>query len=678
MHLRSSALIGILIFSFSAIAAKSKTSTPLNPDPTLIDKKTDPCENFFQHACGEWIRKTKIPSDKPGWSRSFSVINEQNEKLLKTSLEKYSKTSEKDPQNPYSQQLGDFFGSCMNEKLLEKESVPYLKKELKKIDELKPEDLPEWVANAHLRGVGSLFSFGASQDMKHPEQMIAEFSQGGLSLPTRDYYFDQSERGKEILTKFRAFVSKAFQKLGDTKAKADQMADAVVKTETALAKFALPPQEMRDPQKLYHMMSVDSLQKLTPSFQWNEYFKTMAVEKSGQVNVAVPDYFKGLGGVLKELSLDELKSYFKLQLIRSASRGMPEAYYLIVFDFFGKTLSGIEKPSPRWKRCVQETDGELGFALGRTFVNLTFAGSSKSKAVEMIEQVEKAVGGMIDGLTWMDDKTKRGAKEKLATLVNQVGYPDKWRSYDDVKINKRTFLANRMNMKAFNSRYELAKIGKPVDRTEWYMTPSDVNAYYDPQQNKMVFPAGILQPIFFHADYPTASNYAAMGMVMGHEISHGYDDSGRQFDKTGAMADWWTKKSAERFQAQAQCLSDQYDTFPVAGGGHVIGKLTLGEDIGDQAGLKASFLAWKSTLPKEVLENAKVLEREERQFFLAFAQAWCDKDNDAFEQMMAKTDPHPPSRYRVNAPLMNFPEFASAYQCKAGTKMVPAKRCVVW
>jgi putative endopeptidase len=670
-------LVSIRHTSLAATAKSAAQAVTPNPDHSLLDEKTDPCDDYYQYACGGWLAKTEIPADRPTWDRSFSAIDEKNQFFLRDVLQDFSK-GKLDKENPYSRQLGDYYASCMDESRLEKESVKTLKAELKKIDGLKKEDLPEVLAWNHLRGQRVFFAFGNSQDYKNPQEMIAEFHQGGMALPTKDYYFDDTEKMKAIRAAYLEHIEKMLVLGGVARKQAKLDAEAVLKIETKLATAALKPAELRDPTKLYHRMDQAALKELAPTLDWTRFFKAMGVEGTSPINVTIPDFMKTMSTVLQDASVADLKAYLKIRLIESASAALPERFVKQNFEFASKQFYGLKELPPRWKRCVSAVNGAMGFALSRSYVKMKFAGESKDIARKMIIDVEKQMGRIVDDVPWMDQATRTEAHAKLDKLVNHVGYPNKWRSYDGLKVVRKSYLANRFASNEFTMRYNLDKIGKPVDPNDWLMVPSMVNAYYDPQLDKMVFPAGILQPPFFHKDYANASNYGGIGMVMGHEISHGFDDEGRQYDSTGAMRDWWTEKASSEFNKRAQCLVGQYNEFKTPAGDAINGQLTLGENIGDQGGIKTSFYAWQATLSQADRENAETLSAEEKKFFLSFAQSWCGKQTDQFLQTMVKSNPHAPGRFRVIGALMNFPEFAKTYQCKEGAKMAPKNRCVVW
>lgn len=477
------ALFSFLILISTSFVTHSEISgeIPKNPDDSLLDTKTDPCENFYQYSCGGWLVKTEIPADKPNWERGFTDIAERNKNVLKQILESFA-SGKRDTQNPYSKQLGDFYASCVNEDNLEKGSSKTLQLGLSRIDSITKNSLPSWLAWAHLRGVNPFFSFVPNQDLKKPENVIAEIGQAGMGLPAKDYYFDESEQGKAVRQKYVGYISNLLSFSGLSKTDSEKNAAKILELETKLAKKALAPVDFRRPENLYHVLDLTTLKKTAPAFDWDKYLKALTSNKIASVNVQAPVYLQEVNELLKATPLSDLKIYFKFHLINASAKGLSNRFYSEYFDFYAKTFYGLKEMSARWKRCADASDEMMGFALGRSFVNQTFAGAIKDIARDMIERIEKAQGTVIDGVSWMDEKTKMEAKEKLARLVNQIGYPDNWRKYDGVQI-KDSYLSNRYELIAFNSKYELSKIGKPLNRVDWTMSPSVVNAYYEPLMN---------------------------------------------------------------------------------------------------------------------------------------------------------------------------------------------------
>lgn len=668
------------VFHFETAQA-ADTEKVLSPDTSIIDEKTSPCDDFFQYACGGWLAKSEIPADRPFWDRSFSAINKQNQLLSRELLEGYAKkakTSASLPPNPYAKKLGDYYTACMDESKLESSSLKTLKIELNKIDKLKKEALPEWLATYQLKGVALFFRFGQTQDYKNPREMIAEFHQGGMTLPTKDYYLDDKPEMAKFRQAYLDHMKTMFTLSGIDEKQAEGDAKSVLELETKLAKAALRPAELRDPSATYHRMDLKELTTLAPSFAWDRFIKTLKLSARVPLNVTVPDFMKTSAQVLQETDLSVVRAYIRIRLLDEVATALPDRFVNAYFDFVAKNFLGLAELPPRWKRCVDATQEALGYALSRSYVAVRFSGDSKPVASKILTSVENQMGRVLDNTDWMDPGTRKEGKEKLTKLVNHFGYPKKWRSYDGLKVSRDSYLANLLNASEFDVRYGLNKIGKTVDRDEWEILPSAVNAYYDPQLDKMVFTAGILQPPFFDQTYSSESNYAGIGMVMGHEISHGFDDQGRQFDSDGSLRDWWSEKTAKEFGSRAQCLAKQFDTFKTSTGDAINGQLTLGENIGDQGGLKIAHGAWKNQLSEAERTNTEALREREKTFFLSFAQSWCGKQTDAYLRTMVRSNPHPPGRFRVLGALMNNPDFAAAYQCQSGTKMAPKDRCVVW
>lgn len=667
-------ILAFLISAFAAARPVAPAAPQISPDPALIDPRINPCDDFYTYACGAWLQKTVIPSDHPEWDRGFTEISERNTDLIRNILEGYAKKG-KDAANPYAAKLGKFYSACMAD-AKDKSARAFLKSQLAKISRGQREDLATQLAWLHLRGVSALFAIGAMQDYKHPQNMIAEVDQSGLGLPSREYYLDTSPQAVTLREIYLKYLAQLFKATGSSVRIARREAQAVLHLETRLAEASLTPTQMRDTPATYHKFA--NLKELVPSFAWPAYYQGMDMTSvPGDFNVSAPAYMKIVNELLFDAPLATLHSYLKIKLIEASARALPGPIQDAFYGFYFKTLYGMAKLPPQWHRCADATEEFMPFALGRSFIAATFKSQSKAEAERLIQNLEVEMGRLIDGAGWMDEATKAKARAKLARVVNQIGFPRQWRSYDQLKVGG-SYLQNRLEALAFENRYDLAKIGKPVDREDWFFAPSTVNAGYDAQLNRMQFPAGILQSPMFSAGFDAAANYGAIGAIMGHEISHAFDDQGSQFDADGAMVNWWSPSAQAEFARRGQCLQTQYDRFPTVDLGHVNGALTLGEDIADLGGLKLAFKSWQATLPEDVKANAETLNRERKRFFMAFAQAYCGKDTDAFEKMRVVTDPHPPNRYRVRGALMNLPEFAETFQCKAGDEMAPKQRCEIW
>lgn len=673
-------LLGVTLpLALAFCACASKPATPPGTgeasmiDLTAIDPNVKPCDDFYQYACGAWIAKTQIPADRPSWGRAFETIDERNQAILHELLENYS-TGHAAPANPYAQKLGDFYGSCMDESLAEKTAKPHLDEGLRAIAKISSKAaMIKAIAKMHREGVAVFFHFSSESDNKNPEDVIAGVDQGGLGLPDKDYYLSTTDKMARIRKQYREHMVRMGVLQGKKTAQARQDADRVMKIETALAKVSMDKVERRDPEKTYHRLERPGLVKVSPGIDWNLYFTDVGYPAVNRMNVAVPDFFTGLDAIITQTSLTDLKAYLSWHLVSAAVPAMPKAWVAEDFKFVSEALTGQKELPVRWKRCVRQTQRSLSFALARAYVEKAYGPEAKGISQRMISGIERAFGEGLKNLDWMDDATRARAADKLAKVFNKIGYPDKWRNYDGLKVTRDSYINNLLASGEFEEQYQRDKIDKPLDRTEWGMNPAVVNAYYDASLNEMVFPAGILQRPFFNKDAPTAENYGAIGMVMAHELTHGYDDEGRKFDGKGQMQEWWTPTVGKAFEERASCLANQYSSFTILDGLHVNGKLTLGENIADQGGIRLTYRAWRETP-----EGKHASLAEERNFFLSFAQSWCNKQQEANQRMRIAVDPHSPPRFRVNAPLQNYPEFAHAFGCEAGTGMAPKQSCQIW
>ncbi len=682
----------VFIFLIVLSTLKSNSASGVenyDVDLSILDQKIEPCDDFYQFACGEWLNKTEIPNDRPKWSRSFSTIEQNNLNIMHTILKNASSlensTAKNENQsNPYIHLLGDFFSACMDEDAIEKNALTEFKEQLDEIDKLQElSGLGNLVSSLNHKGANPLFDFGQEQDAKDSTKVIGYVDQGGLGLPDRDYYLSNEPKMKEIRQLYIEHIENIFKFLGDQQ---PEFSSAIImKIETALAKYSMSRVDRRDPNKVYHRLERKGLIALTPSIDWNAYLNNLNNETTPQlkaINVTVPDFFKGLNIILKETSITDLKIYLKWHLITSVSEALPKKFSEERFRFVSTALSGQKSNEDRWKRCVRMTDRYLGFALGRSFVEETYGEESKVIGQKMIHEIEKEFSELFESLDWMNKSTKKAAQKKLAKIANKIGYPEVWKSYEGLKADRSSFLKSLEAAENFNLQYHLNKIGKPVDKNEWHMSPSTVNAYYDSQKNEIVFPAGILQYPFFNRESPDYLNYGAIGLVMGHELTHGFDDQGRQFDGEGNLKNWWNKNILKKFEQKTLCVENQYNKYEVLPGLYINGKLTLGENIADQGGMKISYRAWKAKQPKQsekinVSGDKKELNRDQK-FFIAFAQSWCQKEQIPYTRMRVTVDPHSPSQYRVNGVVSQFPPFAKAFNCPVDSKMAPTNRCEVW
>jgi putative endopeptidase len=647
-------------------------------DTGAMDRSADPCVDFYAYSCGGWKKNNPIPPDQARWSVYGKLYND-NQKFLWGILDDLSKSGGK--RNPVQQKIGDYFAACMDEAAVEKAGVAPLKPELDAIAALSSKaDLSALLARMQLTasaGGSTMFGFSSNQDFGNSTQIIAYAGAGGLGLPDRDYYSKTDQKSEDLRQKYLTFVAAMLGLLGDSPDAAKNEAAAIMRIETALAKASLTRVERRDPYKLYHKMSRAELKALTPSFNWDAYLKAGALDSVDVINVSQPVFMKELDQQIQSAPLDDWKSYLRFHVLTANAPYLSSKFVETDFDFYSRTLRGTQQNRPRWKRCVGLVDRQLGEALGQEFVARTFGPDLKAKTLLMTRQVEQAMEADIKQLTWMSPQTKEQALAKLHALANKIGYPDKWRDYSSVAIRRDDFLGNVHRASEFESRRQLAKIGKPVDRGEWGMTPPTVNAYYSPQMNDINFPAGVLQPPLYDAKLDDAPSYGNTGGTIGHELTHGFDDQGRQFDAQGNLRDWWTKEDAAEFTKRANCIVDQYAQYVVVDEIKINSKLTEGEDVADLGGLILAWMAWKEQTKNQQLKPIEGLTPEQR-FFVGYAQWACENNRPEEERANAITDPHSPGKYRVNGLVVNMPEFEQAFSCKAGQPMVRENRCRVW
>jgi len=658
--------------------AKPLTALPYSPslDVTAMDKTANPCEDFFHYACGNWIRKNPIPADQASWD-VYSKLATENEQFLWGILLEAGDTAHKRTQQ--EQQIGDLFHACMDQTSIEKAGLAPLRPALDAIAALKSRhDLANVLAAEHTdNGSAALFGFGSNQDFADSQQVIAFAAAGGLGLPDRDYYDKTDAKSVETREKYLQHVARMFELLGEDAAKAKADAATVMAIETALAKASLTRVEKRDPYNLFHKLSPADFKALAPDFAWDVYYSRIGLPSPAVVNVTEPAFFKALDQQLTAHDLEDWKTYLRWHLVRAEAHYLPAAFDQEDFNFNSKYLQGVEQMPPRWKRCVRLVDGNLGEALGRVYVEKAFPPEAKKATLKMTGEIEQAMGDEIRNLPWMGEDTKQHALEKLHAIVNKIGYPDKWRDYSSIVISRDDYLGDVSRGTAFESHRELAKIGKPVDRTEWNMTPPTVNAYYDPQMNDINFPAGVLQPPLFDIKLDVAPSYGDTGGTIGHELTHGFDDEGRQFDAQGNLKDWWTKKDAEEFEKRVNCVRNQYAGYTVVDDIKINSKLTSGEDVADIGGTLLAWIAWETSTKGWTLEPVDGLSPEQR-FFVGYAQWACGSERPEVLRMRAITDPHSPLQYRVNGVLADLPDFGKAFACKAGQPMVRAEACRIW
>jgi predicted metalloendopeptidase len=670
--------------SLHAQSEPQKSSPKSNaPTPTLDSKNMDtsvkPQDDFFLYANGGWIKNTEIPPEYSRWG-SFNQLIEQNNDALHKITEKAAKTPANSKTAPELQKVGDYYGSGMNEKAIDAARTKPLQDEFNRIDAIKDRnDVLKEIAHIHSFGGNVFFRFGSGQDDKDSTHEIAQAGQGGLGLPDRDYYTKTDDASKKIRDQYVAHVTKMLTLLGEPAAKAGDDAKKILAMETSLAQASRTRVELRDPQKNYNKMKQSELQALTPDWNWVDYFKEINLSEPGDINVRQPDFFKAGNTTFTSTPIDDWKAYLRWHLINAMAPELSKDFVNEDFSFKETTLRGTKQIKPRWKRVVTSTDGAIGEALGKLYVADNFPPEAKARALELVNNLKEALADRIKTLEWMDEPTKQEALKKLAAFTVKIGYPDKWRDYSLLKIDRGPFVLNAIRADNFESNRELAKIGKPVDRTEWGMTPPTVNAYYNPNMNEIVFPAGILQPPFFYAKADDAMNYGGIGAVIGHEMTHGFDDQGRQFDATGNLRDWWSPESAAKFKERSQAIVTQYSEYEPLPGLHVNGELTQGENIADLGGVKLAYAALQKAQAGKPQPKIDGYTPEQR-FFLSFAQIWRSKQRDEDLKLRLNTDPHSPAHYRTNGPLSNLPEFAKAFNLPDNSPMIrpPDKRVNIW
>jgi putative endopeptidase len=644
---------------------------------SAMDLSANPCEDFHRYACGKWLDATERPADQARWSRSFNVVIERNREVVREILEEAGADPGDDPDR---QRIGHYYATCMDEAAIEEAGAKPLEPIFEQIATVEDADsLLAVTAALHRRGIGAVFDIEVVPDFANPDMDIAFLFQGGLGMPDRDYYVSDDPTKQALLEEYERHVARMFGLLGESEEVAAAHAAEVLAFETELAKASRDRTAMRQVERLYNKMDIQGLQKLTPQLPWDTFLQAIGYPDIKDISVATPEFFEALEDLVAQTEPGVLQTYLRWHTVDGTANLLSKDFVDTNFDFFGKKVAGQAEIKSRWKRCVTATQAVLGEAVGKLYVERMFAGSSKEIALEMIGDIKAAFEAGLPGLAWMDDTTRGRAVEKLHAMGFKIGYPDTWRDYSSMEITRGDHFGNSMAGVAFEFDRQARKIGNPVDREEWHMTPQMVNAYNNPLLNEMAYPAGILQPPFFHRDFPAAMNYGGIGGGIGHELTHGFDDQGRKFDQRGKVQEWWEPAVAEKFMAQAQCVDDFYSEYEVEHGAPVNGSLTLGENIADIGGVKKSHEAYKlwearHGTPEPLLEELT----DEQLLFVAWGQVWCTLMSPEQARLQVTTDPHSPAQFRVMGPMAHVPAFSEAFGCEVGTPMHPEEQCLVW
>ena len=673
----------VVMWSAAAIAqtAAPQVDTPLQKvpyspslDPASMDKTADPCQNFYKYACGGWIKSNPIPGDRGSWN-IYAKLGQDNLRVLWGIALADSKATDR---TPVQQKVGDYFSACMNTDAVNAAGLKPIEMPLAAVNKLKDKhELTDFLARAESHGLPLLFHSGSTQDYGDAEKVIVGFGAGGLGLPDRDYYIKTDAKSVEIRARYETFIAQMLGFAGETDVDAKKDAMDILAFETALAQNSLTMVEKREPSNLYHMMTLAELEQQAPLVKWSKFLKAQNVDDPGKVNVAEPKFLAQMSDAVEKLPMPTLKAYLRFHVLIAAAPYLSLNVQQASFDFYSKYLRGVPQMPARWKKCVREEDRFLGEALGQEFVRLAFSPESKAATIRMTDQIEAAMGAEIEHLDWMSDATKKQALDKLHAIRNKIGYPEKWRDYTTLTIAPDDYFGNVVRAMTFEDKRDWAKVGKPLDRAEWGMTPPTVNAYFDPQMNDINFPAGVLQPPLYDSKLDDAPNYGDTGGTIGHELTHGFDDEGRHFDAHGNLRDFWTPDDAKKFEARADCVRDQYAKYVIVDDIHINSKLTAGEDIADLGGELLAYIAWKAQTASMALQSTDGMTPDQR-FFVGFAQWACENDRPENARVRALTDPHSPAEARINGVVVNMPEFARAFGCKSGQPMVSANVCRIW
>jgi predicted metalloendopeptidase len=657
------------------VSAQGPAFTPISGvDTAAMNKSADPCIDFYQYACGAWITAHPLPADRARYGR-FAELQDRNEK---TELDILKAAAAGGPGlGAIDRKIGDFYASCMDTAAIEKKGISAIQPELERIGGIgDAQAIAAETVRLQRMGVAVMFMFSARPDPKDSNHMIAGLSQGGLALPDRDYYLKDDAKSAEIRQRYLLHMANMFRLAGDPADRAGAKAKLVLEFETIIAKASMDRVAARDPNNTYHMMTRAELAALTPNFPWEDYFKGIGAPAFDRLNVAQPNTFKQLSETLGGMGMESFQAYFAFHLLRASAELLPKAFEDEYFDFWQRTLAGVQQPRPRETRCAAAADRALGDLVGQKYIEAAFGPDAKARITQLVEGLEKSMGQDIETLPWMSDATKKAALGKLAAITNNVGYPKKWRDYGQVTMARDDYLGNARRAAEFLHQQRIEKIGQPTDKTEWTMTTPTVNAFYQPTDNSINFPAGILQLPFFDPQRDMSVNYGGVGGVIGHEMTHGFDDQGRKYDADGNLRDWWTPQDGAEFEKRATCIANEYSGFTWMGDVTINGKLTLGENTADNGGLRVAYMALEDALAGKGQTIGGFTP--EQRLFLGFAQVWCENMSPQEARNRSITDPHAPGRFRVNGTLQNMPEFQKAFSCKATQPMVSANSCRVW
>lgn len=672
------------LMSFTVARAQSVPDAPLRAlpqspglDVEAMDTRVDPCENFYQYSCGGWRTRNPIPGDQPGWD-VYNKLAHENQRFLWGLLE--DAAAERADRSASEQKIGDYFAACMKEDAIEAAGMAPLKPLLERIDAMQSSsELPALLAHLHGAGVGNaLFHFSAEQDLADSSRVIAALDAGGLGLKDRDQYLKGDAKSKELRSAYVTYLERMFDLLGRDAASARADARVVMRIETALARSSLTLVQRRDPRALHHPMRLNELRALSPAMDFGNYLAARGVQTGAvRLNVTQPAFLRRVSALAAQRPLEEWKAYLRVQAAIAWSPYLASPFAQAHFDFYSRTLRGVQQMPARWLQCVRWVDRDLGEALGQVFVAKTFSADTRSRVTDMTRRIQAAMEQRIRELDWMSTASKQAALEKLHAIVNKIGYPERWRDYSALAVGRDDFFANVSASLAFEDKRQLAKIGRPVDRDEWLATPPTVNAFYNPQLNDINFPAGVLQPPLFDPRMDDAPNYGNTGATIGHELTHAFDDEGRQFDAKGNLRDWWGPKDGAEFARRSACIVEQFGRYIVIDDLRINSKLTLGEDIADLGGAILAYIAWKQATADQLLTERDGLTPDQR-FFVGMAQWACSNERPENQRLSVLTEPHSPPQYRVNGLVANMPEFAKAFACKPKQAMVNPKPCRVW